>query len=320
MYRHLKPLTDHHLLDDFYIITVISNPVRYESRYRHYHNFEKHIHEAGLGDHLYTVEATFGERLPKITDKTQNSRHINVQIWDEIWHKENLINVGLSRLPPDWKYVAWIDADIEFLRKDWALETVHQLQHYMMVQMFQTAIDTGPTGEAFNTYRGFAWSFVTGQPYPKKNRYYPYWHPGFCWAARREAIDHVGGLIDFAVLGAGDHHMAMSLIGKGADSVPKGLNENYMKMVLAWQERAAQMVKHDIGFVPGTILHNWHGKKKDRKYWDRWQILVENKFDPSVDIHRDWQGIYQLTPHKPILRDQIRAYFRQRNEDSIDFD
>ena len=32
---------------------------------------------------------------------------------------------------------------------------------------------------------------------------------------------------------------------------------------------------------------------------------------------RDWQGLLRLTKHKPKLRDDIRRYFRQRNEDTL---
>lgn len=54
----------------------------------------------------------------------------------EIWLKENSLNLGFARLPPDWKYAAWIDADVTFARPDWACETVHQLQHNPVVQMW----------------------------------------------------------------------------------------------------------------------------------------------------------------------------------------
>jgi hypothetical protein len=45
-------------------------------------------------------------------------------------------------------------------------------------------------------------------------------------------------------------------------------------------------------------------------------VLRDNDYDPRTDISRDWQGVYQLTGNKSRLRDQIRAYFRDRNEDS----
>jgi hypothetical protein len=88
---------------------------------------------------LYTVELAYGERPFEITDAA-NPCHIQVRGEQEFWHKENLMNIGLSRLPDSAKYVAWIDADISFVRADWAIETVHQLQHYDIVQLFTHAL------------------------------------------------------------------------------------------------------------------------------------------------------------------------------------
>ena len=144
-----------------------------------------------------------------------------------------------------------------------------------------------------------------------------YWHPGYAWAATREAINTMGGLLDFAILGSGDHHMACCLIGDGEYSFNKNINDSYRKLVLSWQERASRLHKN-IGYIKGTIYHFWHGKKKDRKYSDRNIILIENKFDPNIDIHKDWQGLWALYPGHEKLRDQIRAYFQNRNEDSLD--
>ena len=48
---------------------------------------------------------------------------------------------------------------------------------------------------------------------------------------------------------------------------------------------------------------------------DRWEILVSNKYDPLRDIVKNSRGLYRLTTDKIKLRDDIIAYFRQRNED-----
>ena len=53
-----------------------------------------------------------------------------------------------------------------------------------------------------------------------------------------------------------------------------------------------------------------------RAYGSRWRVLLDNQYDPRTDVSRDWQGVLQLTGNKPRLRDHIRAYFRDRNEDS----
>jgi hypothetical protein len=65
-------------------------------------------------------------------------------------------------------------------------------------------------------------------------------------------------------------------------------------------------------------VHYWHGKTADRKYQDRPRILNRNQYDPATDVTQDSQGVLQLTGDKPRLRDDLRAYFWGRNEDTID--
>jgi hypothetical protein len=310
--------------ENFYVIAVISNPIRFKSRYALYQKFEAEVKAAGA--QLLTVECALGDR-PHMVTESNNPWHLQLRTWDEIWHKENMINLGLARLPSNWEYVAWIDADVSFIRKDWVLETIHQLQHYMVVQMWETAIDLGPTGSALATHHSFISQYIKGKPYcygRPGGYYYEQWHPGYAWAARREAIDHLGGMIDTAILGAGDNHMAHALIGMLDGSIAKGLHPNYIKHLTTWQARAERHVRRDVGFVPGTICHSWHGKKVDRKYHDRWKILVNHQYDPDLDLKRDSQGLYQLVDHGTLrssrFRDDLRRYFRARNEDSIDLE
>lgn len=309
------------LKENFYVISVYTNPERFATRKRLFLQFIDRMKRYNVN--FYIAEAAFGDRDFDVTEEG-NPNHIRLRTNSEIWHKENLINVAISRLPHDWKYVAWIDGDIDFVRQDWVEETINELQHHSFVQLFEDAIDLGPEHQILIVHKGFGYSFkkdltVNGKKgyHSLKNKGVNTWHPGYAWAATREAINTTGGLFDFAILGAGDHHMAKCLIGRGADSIPEGLNENYKKLILAWQERALRLYKN-IGYVKGSIYHYWHGKKKDRRYHDRWKILVDNNFDPTIDIHKDFQGLWTLYPGHDKLRDQIRDYFQCRNEDSVD--
>jgi hypothetical protein len=145
------------------------------------------------------------------------------------------------------------------------------------------------------------------------------WHPGFAWAMTRRAFDGIGGLIDFSVLGSADYQMARCFIGHGRTSLPKKAHKSYHKAVSEYQRRCDEYIKGDVGVVNGTIIHDWHGSMKNRRYVERWAVLTENKFNPLKDIKRDWQGLYQLNcPDKVGLRDGIRRYFNERNEDGID--
>jgi hypothetical protein len=313
---------------DFYVVAVITNPERFQKRPKLFKEFMARMEKYGVN--LYVVEAAYGERGFEVTD-TSNPRHIQLRADYELWHKENLINIGISRLPANWKYVAWIDGDIDFIRPDWVEETVHELQHHPVVQLFEDAIDLGPDHEIIQTHKSFAYCYKNNVPTKHiidggekipylvkfKKTAGSYWHPGYAWAATRDAINTMGGLLDFAILGSGDHHMAHSLIGRGKESCHKDISDNYKKMILAWEERATRLHKN-MGYIKGSIYHFWHGKKKDRQYSDRTNILVENKFDPDIHIHKDWQGLWALYEGHDSMRDQIRSYFQCRNEDSID--
>jgi hypothetical protein len=309
-------------LNRFHVLTVVSNPIRYESRYKLYHRFRRHMEECGIK--LWTVEVAFGHREFEVT-RSDCEHDLQLRTHGELWHKENALNLLVERLPTDWKSLAWVDADIEFANwrgtKAWYLETLHALQHHRIVQLFQNAVDLGPNHEALQIHQGFAYSYVTGKP---KGKCYTHWHPGYAWAIRRKAFDAMGGFIDWGILGSGDAHMASAWIGAVQDSVNPAISPEYMKRLLAYQNRCEREVRRDIGYLPGTILHHFHGKKKDRRYTDRWKILTETQFDPDVDIHKDWQGLYQLTdtgtPRSIELRDRIRQYFRARKEDSSDLE
>jgi hypothetical protein len=150
-------------------------------------------------------------------------------------------------------------------------------------------------------------------------------HPGFAWAYTREALDNMssplgGPLIEHAILGAGDRHMCLGLVGC-MDQTFEHLNPDYRKTLMQWQIRVERWLKRDVGYVKASLFHYWHGKKRDRGYVDRWKILRDNDYDPMTDLTRDSQGLLKLETwdaRQIKLRDQIRAYLRSRNEDSID--
>lgn len=316
--------------DKLDVIAVISNPMRYASRYALYEKFREHM-QIQPQVRIHTVELAFGRRPFEIepirwntTSRSIEETLLQLRTYSTIWHKENMQNLMLARLPHDWKYVACIDADVEFQRKDWAVETMQMLQHHYAVQMFQTAVDLGPSGEVTGNHNGFAYSYKSGKPRPEKNPEtgysYPHWHPGFAWAYRREAVEYLGGFYDVSVLGSGDHLMAWSLIGE--NMLPANMTQGYIKSLQDWQDRAERLIRRDIGYVDGTLLHYWHGKKRDRRYQSRWKILDEFRFDPFLDLKRDWQGLYQLdedgTPRMNGFRDAMNDYFASRDEDSTD--
>ncbi len=329
MYSHVHRA--HHFLKkfgDLHVIVTCFNPMRFVARYTLTKEFITHAESAGAK--VTVAELGFGERPFEVVEDPGPGR-LQYRGTHELWVKESMINAAVTQLPPDWKYVAWIDGDVAFVNPHWVQETIQQLQHFPIVQMFNMAHDLDPSNRIIGSFKGFPASVLEDHWKPSVDRFLPgryyhvsskapgipgLFHPGFAWAATREAWNLMGGLLDFNIVGGGDMQMAFALYGRVGPAVFDGASQSYRNMVLAWQDRALAL-KQKVGYVPGTLLHYWHGKKLTRQYFDRWRILANNEFDPISDLSRDWQGIYQLTGNKIKLRDDLMLYFRQRQDDSI---
>jgi hypothetical protein len=306
---------------DLHVVTPVFNPRRYNRRYQLYREFEKRVADAGAV--LHTVELALGDRPFQVTEYG-NPNHLQVRSNDEFFIKENLINLGFRNLPSNVKYMAWVDADVTFMHPDWAKETVEMLQHHPVVQMFSQVINLDPGHGSFQRWYGFAYSFVNGRKYhPIGKSYDTYWHPGFCWAYTRDAITNLGGLLERIPLGSSDAHMASALIGKAVDTIHGKVGKEFHDYVFDWESNAQRWLKfhgQSIGYVNGMIGHYWHGRMKDRQYKERWDILIEHKFDPYVDLRPDLHGLLHFTDRVYGLRMDIQRYLANRNEDCIYFD
>ncbi len=312
------------------VITPIYNPRRWRSRWKLYEDFAKRVHNAGA--RLWTIEVAFGDRDFAITSPT-HPQHLQLRTRYELWLKERLINLAVAHLSvraPGWKYVAWVDADVLFARPDWANETIHQLQHHPFVQMWSQYQDLSAGYELLGgASDSFAQRYAKGRPQPaivngKGGDYHPGGPPpkcypgapGLAWAATRAGWDTTGGLLDCCILGAGDWYMAHALVGKlDAISMRAQFTPAYKRRMLDWAERAKHLHRN-VGVVPGLALHYWHGPKAKRGYKTRDQILVDAQYNPDAHLTVDAQLCYQLRDDAIELRDGLRGYFSQRDEDA----
>jgi hypothetical protein len=331
------PKTDH-----FWVVSVHSNAVRYESRWRLDRDFDQHMQDSGV-KHV-KVELAFGSRPFEVTE-LGNPYHVQIRCRGdmEIWQKENLQNCGVQRvfdLDPEVFGIATIDADVRFTRMnpfhgdvaDWVNEACHQLEHHQAIQLWSHSIDLGPNHEVMAHAKSFCFQYLNDIAIPE-NKSYGYWHTGYAWAWKREALELLcgpignGPFLSFAPLGSADFYQGWALIGQLQNHLyqdvgstyhrQKGFTPEYIRWLMNWQERAQQL-KANIGCVMGSLQHFWHGNKIDRGYNTREFILIDGRFNPHTDIRYNRHGILELVvhSHRQIkMRDQIRAYYRKRNED-----
>lgn len=313
-------------LEQLFVVSVISNTPRFKRRWELYKQFQRRVRESGI-DHV-TVEIALGDR--KFITDSADPRNLQLRTVEEFWHKENAINLGVShgrRIFQNKKMVAWVDADCAPVGRsfnDWWCETWHELQHYQFVQMWQWLqpmdYDHNPLGTPgpsfMYNYRKF------GTPYPKPSAGYPksWGSPGLAWAANLDAYDQIGQIGDAGILGAGDWYLAHMLISDLDFPLMKKYSPDYVNYWKHRQSLCEKWIKRDVGYVKGLFTHFFHGKSINRGYNTRENILKDCQFSPLTDLKRDHQGLWQLETWEPRqieLRDRVRQYFRERNEDDI---
>jgi len=299
--------------EKLHVIIVISNPCLYARRYILAREFIKRM-EMEDDVFLYVVELIYPNQEYIVTDKL-NKRHLQIKTDIPIWHKENMINLGVKKLlPKTWKAFAWVDADIEFESTTWAKDTLKLLNgSYDIVQIWSHCADLDKNDNAMQIFNSAGYQYIKASNEYNKSKGINYWHPGFAWACTRKSYEKMGGLYEVSILGSGDNIMMLSLLGNGVKALNEKTTNGYRKSVIEYQDKVKNL---RFGYVPGLIRHYFHGSKKNRKYSERWQILVDNKFDPLVDLTYDNNGI--IIPSKECsiqLLQDILTYFSERNED-----
>lgn len=298
--------------DKLNVIIVVSNPCLYAKRYILLKEFVKRFEEEEENVRLFIVELIYKDQKFIVTDKC-NKNHLQLRTDIPIWHKENMINLAVKYLlPKNYKAFAWIDADVEFENSSWAQDTLKILNGYKdIVQLYSHCIDMDQNQNNLNIFNGFGYSFVKNKKYTSKG--VDYWHPGYAWAITRKAYEKLGGLYDKGILGSGDSIIAMSLINKCCYVTNINYSNDYNNSILEYQKRACKL---RLGYIPGVIRHHYHGSKLNRRYTERWKILMKYNYSPITDINYDTRGILITTDFfSDEFKNDIMNYFRERRED-----
>ena len=298
--------------DILHVISVVSNPCGFARRYKLMNEFRLRMQDE-VNIELYIVELAYNNQ-PFLCTEENNPNHLRIRTTETaLWVKENLINVGVKKLfPTNWKYVAWVDSDVEFESPSWASDTLKILNGCRdVVQVWSHFLDMDRDLSTMRMFSSLGYQFEKNKKYINKGNDYS--HPGMAWACTRRAWDKMNGLYDQSILGSGDFNMSLSLLGIGDKSVNSEVHKNYLESIVNFQKRVKGL---RLGYVPGVIRHYFHGSKINRKYQERWKILVEHKYDPTTMVTYDSDGLIITTDKFPEeLKSDIIKYFEERLED-----
>src|SRR5690606_5262440 len=139
-----------------------------------------------------------------------------------------------------------------------------------VIQPFETIIRL-PRGHLAYQGEGEAWTSFCSEhvkrPGCARDGWFHHGHTGFAWAARRDVLEACG-FFDVCLTGSGDHLMSHGFLGD-LDSrcveLMIGLDTPLHRAFVRWAGRAHDACRGELGFLPGRLLHLWHGELEQRK-------------------------------------------------------
>ena len=270
-----------------------NNPYRLKA-FNEFYNSIKHLNHR-------IVECVIGDVKPELPENEFISR---IFTKTTLWHKESLLNGIISKLPPEFKYVFWIDADVILTNQNWMQDAVAELQKNRMVQLFEYCVhlDKDYLRPDFNldkakltcgtakrhpsVWRSFGANHISGTS--GLDNYDKHGHVGFAWGIRRYLLDAMP-LYDKALIGGADHIMAHAAVGQiGHSCIMKSFTDD-IDAVNKWSETFYKIIGGQLGFVKGDLYHIWHGDVAKRQYLKRIQDFTSTAKEIT---ERDENGLF----------------------------
>ncbi|SMO68254.1 hypothetical protein SAMN06265349_10327 [Flavobacterium resistens] len=294
------------------IISCFFNPQNSPYRNKAFRIFYESIKHL---DHSI-IECVIGNSKPQL-EENDNIKRVYTE--NLLWHKESLLNKIIADLPPKYKYIFWLDADVVFTNENWIVDGVKQLETNTVIQPFEYAVflekdeikpsfsmdkireSYSPNAMNKNVWRSFSANFATTELW-KNTNFNKHGHVGFAWGARREILDAVP-LFDKALIGGADYiiaHAAAGLIPNSNESSSDDVSQQAL-----WSVDFHEVTEGKIGFVEGDLYHIWHGDIEKRQYAKRLEYTTKIK----EIIHRDENGLYITNKPDDTF---IKNYFTEK--------
>jgi hypothetical protein len=297
-------------------VTSYYNPTGYQTKLENFTAFYEPIARSGLA--CLIVECAFEDQPFALPSSLPVLR---VRCRDVLWQKERLLNAALAELPRACRKVAWLDCDVLFENPEWAAQASRLLDDVPLIQPFEWAIRLPRGAKRFlgtgTVYRGFCATLEREPAAFLGGDFARHGHTGFAWAARRELLER-HGLYDVCIAGSGDHLMAHGALGDWSSPCVRaavGPDGAYARHFSEWAACFYGDVDGRTAFVPGALLHLWHGEMTHRRYADRNRELIELGLDPERDLVVGAAGAWEWKSRRPELHDWARRYFDLRLED-----
>jgi len=261
--------------------------------YQHHQNFKSYLNSIGLN--VIVVEGVFPKQKQKykVTSPGNEPLEIQVTLTDNFYIRENLLNVAANKVK-EWEYLLWIDAHQIFSNNYWWEETIHKLEHYAAVQLFQDLVHLQQKDNKTDESRHFPGSMYVYSHTELIETFVDRYHIwiGNAWGVRREIYRKIGSILDYCISGCCDCAYNIAALKNVShwnilDNWP-----HYKSVLMPWINHAASIFQGKSSVVRGRIHHLWH--ERFFNYEKMMKAMAHGNFDPEQDIERDENGIIVL--------------------------
>lgn len=291
------------------VITAHFNWAGFDMPVRNLHRFIRQMDRYKVP--VYGVELALKNQPFEMAGR-KGWRCIEVSEKAILWQKEALLNMAERMVPKDIEVVAAIDADVEFTNPNWVRDTLRAMRFHPVVQVFETARWTDRRGRIIRSRDAVTKSGLDMDKWTT--------HPGFGWAFTREMWHRMGGWYDVAPMGAGDTLLCVALSKrplpkKWMDNAYSYLGPLNSRHFDAWKATVQDAMKgHATGYVPGDLIHEWHGDLKNRNYHRRAEFIEGLSVKRHIKKNRAGYLEWSIWAPPKLRRDMVN-YFRLRDED-----
>jgi hypothetical protein len=281
---------------DMAICFVLFNPAQTKRILMNYFYVRNLYEQQGLP--IFTLELVYEGRKPEVPD----AFHVSGKSF--LFHKENLYRILESKIPCQYKKLAFLDADVYFTDKTWYKKTSDLLNSHDVVQPFERAhwLDL--------TYKKTMLTRKSVVLNTKKEWDFSY-HPGFAWCMTRKWYKKVG-FFDYAISGSGDTLSSAAWLQKtfpeNFQSLPKPLIPKY----LTFRSQPAPRITY---LKEMELYHLYHGSRENRQYAERHKMLqISGEIDDHIEINSEGVFEWKVIPKWNPLYLQ---YFKKRDDDGL---
>lgn len=281
--------------------TVYKNAVEARAQFKERHKI----------DH-YIIELVYPSSNPGLSFADSHKLYSN----SIMWQKERLLNFMFKELGNQYKAFLWCDSDVVFTSETFATDACEALERSNFIQPFSNSFrlskesssvffETGnilPHDEGTQYLQGAVSCYKSG-----KCRGLMVGDIGLAWGATKEWLEKARGLVDWGILGGGDYFTLSCINGFRNPYITSWFD---FKLNLYYKN----LPKTVIDFVPGNVIHLYHGKVKNRRYKDRYEIAKKYDYNPITDIKISG-GTFEWASDKPDFHQEVKDYFFQRAED-----